>query len=374
MSHSTAPVRRRDISRRAVTVAAGTLPVAMLLAACGSSSDTSAAPSDTSSPGASAKLSGSVVFADFGGPTHDRRSIVFLEPFTKDSGVKVVSADLADAMMATMLDGGIGDYDIIQASVGDIYNHKVNLVELPATRGIDNVLPADVQPYALGTFGVADAQGWLTKTFPDGGPASWADFWDFTKFPGKRAIPGLALSVDYMFEAALMADGVKPADLYPLDLKRAVKKLGQLKGHVVFYTEYPDIQQLLASGTASIAFGPTGFYAALNRAGAKTSITWNQALLEQNVFVIPKGAPHKVNAIALADYFGDPKKQAAFAQLSNYSPGNKAALALIPAKTLANLATSPENEHKVIQVDVKSRAASHDAMVAKYGAWLATVK
>ena len=36
----------------------------------------------------------------------------------------------------------------------------------------------------------SEAQGWLTKTFPSGGPTSWADFWDFTKFPGKRAIPG----------------------------------------------------------------------------------------------------------------------------------------------------------------------------------------
>jgi putative spermidine/putrescine transport system substrate-binding protein len=221
---------------------------------------------------------------------------------------------------------------------------------------------------------VGDAQGWLTKTFPDGGPASWADFWDFTKFPGKRAIPGVAASFDYMFEAALMADGVKPADLYPLDLDRATKKLDELKGHVVFYTEYPQMQQLLASGSASIEFGPTGQYAALNRAGVPTSINWNQALLAQNVFVIPKGAPNQANAIALADYFSDPKKQAAFAELTNYSPGDKAALALIPAKTLANLPSSPANVGKVIQVDVKSRATDYDAMLAKYGAWLATAK
>jgi putative spermidine/putrescine transport system substrate-binding protein len=368
MSYSATGIRRRGISHRNVAFAAGALPVVMLLAACGSSSSTA------SSPSASAKPSGSVVFADFGGPTHDRRSIVFLEPFTKDTGITVTSATIADAMMGKMLDGGAGDYDVIQASVGDIYNHKADLVELPATDRVDNVLPADVQRYAMGTFGVADAQGWLSKTFTNGGPTSWPDFWNFTKFPGKRAIPADALSFDYMFEAALMADGVKPTDLYPLDLNRAVKKLNQLKGHVVFYAEYPEIQQLLASGKAAIAFGPTGFYAALNRAGAPTSVNWNQALLEQNVFVIPKGAPHRANAIALADYFGDPKKQATFAQLSNYSPGDKAALALIPAKTLANLPTSPGNAGRVIVANVKARASAHDAMAAKYGAWLATVK
>ena len=43
------------------------------------------------------------------------------------------------------------------------------------------------------------------------GPQTWADFWDTKKFPGKR---GLRKGARYNLEFALMADGVKPADVY----------------------------------------------------------------------------------------------------------------------------------------------------------------
>jgi len=372
MSHVIATGSRRTLPRRAVLSTVATFSAALLLAACGGSSSDSAASSDPSST--AAKLSGSVVWADFGGPTHERRAKVFLDPFAESTGVKVTSATIADAVQARMFDGGSGDYDLIQASVSDIYIHKSNFVELPASNKGNDALPADAQRYALGSFGVGEAQGWLTKTFPNGGPTSWVDFWDFTKFPGKRAIPGTAASFDYMFEAALMADGVAPADLYPMDLDRAVKKLDQLKGHVVFYTQYPQMQQLLASGSASIAFGPTGQYAALNAAGSPTTVNWNQGLLAWNTFVIPKGSTNQANAIALADYFLDPKKQAAFAELTNYAPGNADALQYIPATTLANLPTAPANKDKVIVADVKARALDYDQSLAKYGAWLATAQ
>ena len=50
-------------------------------------------------------------------------------------------------------------------------------------------------------------------------PAGWADYFDTTKFPGKRG--AWDYSEGGMFEFALMADGVAPKDLYPLDLARA---------------------------------------------------------------------------------------------------------------------------------------------------------
>ncbi|MFI5953286.1 extracellular solute-binding protein [Cryptosporangium sp. NPDC051539] len=356
-----------SLSRRQLLVAATAAASALALAACGSSSSSTASSSDSG-------LSGTVVWADYGGPTHKSRDKVFLTPFQKETGVKVTSTTIADAVLARMLSGGTGDYDVVQAGVYDIYNHKDDLVALPSGTGTNDVLPADIRQYALGTFGVGQAQGYLPATFPDGGPQSWADFWDFTKFPGKRAIPGVPASFDYMFEAALLADGVAPDKLYPMDLTRAVKKLDQLKGHVVFYTEYPQVQQLLASKSASIAFSPTGQYAGLRAAGTDVSVTWNQALLAWNVFVIPKGAKNQKNAIALAKDFTDPKKQAAFAELTNYAPGNQDALQYVPEKTMANLPTAEANQGKVIDVDDVARAKQYDDCLKAYGDWLAAAK
>ena len=52
-------------------------------------------------------------------------------------------------------------------------------------------------------------------------PKTWADFWNVKDFPGKRGLPGYSQGV---YEAALLADGVAPDKLYPLDLDRAERE------------------------------------------------------------------------------------------------------------------------------------------------------
>src|SRR6185312_1519621 len=49
-------------------------------------------------------------------------------------------------------------------------------------------------------------------------PNSWADFWNVEKFPGRRALR--RTQPLQMIEAALLADGVKESEFYPVDLDR----------------------------------------------------------------------------------------------------------------------------------------------------------
>ena len=60
-------------------------------------------------------------------------------------------------------------------------------------------------------------------------PLSWADFWNVKDFPGKRALPDYA---SYALPLALLADGVKPENLYPLDVDRAFASLQKIKGSI----------------------------------------------------------------------------------------------------------------------------------------------
>ena len=67
--------------------------------------------------------------------------------------------------------------------------------------------------------------------FPNGGPQTWADFWDVKKFPGQRA---LRKAPKTTLEFALMADGVPAEDVYKVlgtkdGVDRAFKKLDQLQ-------------------------------------------------------------------------------------------------------------------------------------------------
>jgi len=57
-------------------------------------------------------------------------------------------------------------------------------------------------------------------------PTAGPIFWDVKKFPGRRALRNHRSP---RWEAALMADGVAPDKLYPLDVDRAFKKLEEIQ-------------------------------------------------------------------------------------------------------------------------------------------------
>ena len=57
--------------------------------------------------------------------------------------------------------------------------------------------------------------------FPNGGPRSWADFWDVENFPGTRSLCSSDAPRSMIF--ALLADGVPHHQLYPLHIDRAFR-------------------------------------------------------------------------------------------------------------------------------------------------------
>jgi putative spermidine/putrescine transport system substrate-binding protein len=359
------PRHPRPRHRPGARLAALATATALLLSACGGGSGGG----DEDSSSAEGGLSGRIIWADFGGPTNEARYKTYFDAFTKDTGVEVVSEVEADAVAATMLDGGKGDYDAMHVGLDQVYAAKDNISPLAKGVARDENLPEDIRDYAFGTFFVGHAQGYLTSTFPDGGPQTWADFWDTDKFPGKRAWPGSPGSYDSACEIALLADGVAPDALYPLDFDHCSKKLDELRDDMVFYTSYPEIQQLLTSGTAAVAMGPSGQYAALKAAGQDVTVSYEQAVVSPNVMTIPAEAPNKENINALANFMNDPQLQADFAKITGYGPGNPAAFDLMDDETKAKVVNSPDHTNVVFQ-DSKVRAEQTDDLLAWYTEWL----
>ncbi|MBA2697365.1 MAG: extracellular solute-binding protein [Nocardioidaceae bacterium] len=58
-------------------------------------------------------------------------------------------------------------------------------------------------------------------------PATWVDFFDTKKFPGKRTFPKSIYAGTA--EIALMADGASRDDLYLIDFDRAFAKLDETR-------------------------------------------------------------------------------------------------------------------------------------------------
>ena len=84
------------------------------------------------------------------------------------------------------------------------------------------VLPPGVaKPHYLASDVAAYVMAWNTKLVSaDAAPRSWKEFWDVARLPGKR---GLWKRAPQTLEVALMADGVEPRNLYPLDVDRAFR-------------------------------------------------------------------------------------------------------------------------------------------------------
>jgi putative spermidine/putrescine transport system substrate-binding protein len=351
--------------RRAASATLALGGAIVLLAGCAGSAEPAA-----SSSGDAPALSGDIIWADYGGPTNESRQIAYFDGFLEETGVEVISTSIEDAIYMSMLDGDPGDYDLFQVSSAEVLQSTDNLHELPEDVQGD-LLPENVRPYYVGGFVFGEAQGWLTDTFPDGGPQDWADFFDVDAFPGKRAWPGAPGSFDASYEIALLADGVEPDDLYPLDIERAEAKLDSIREDLVFYQSYPEVQQLLTSGSAAIAVSVTGQFTALQNAGEDVTIQWNQAFAVPSGFAVPADVRNPAEVEALAAWINDPENQAVFTERTGYGPVNSEVFDYLDEDVAAALVNSPEHADEVLYWDNEWRGENYELLLNSYTAWLA---
>src|SRR5262249_16257094 len=90
----------------------------------------------------------------------------------------------------------------------------------------DDLLPAAIHKYGVGevVYGAGLVYATNSKVTKQNHPRNWVDFWDVKKFPGPRTMPDPSYQIGPI-EPALIADGVDPAKLYPLDIDRAFRSL-----------------------------------------------------------------------------------------------------------------------------------------------------
>lgn len=345
--------RRQFLGR--VGLGLGALAMPGLLAACGSedaaTTATTAAAAGASAESAEIKAlldavkSKRLVVAGFGGTTQDIRTEVFLDPFAERTGVRVLQPVVEGTLGDDMLLGKIpAKWDLAHSSnwmaLYAAKNGKKPLVEVPPGVPREDLVAEAIRPYSVQTFITAYVAGSLAGTFDQ--ELSWADFYDTKKFPGKRIVPGPGY-YEGVAEPALLADGVSPDDLYPLDLERAAAKISSIWDDLVFYDSYPQIQQYLTSKTGAIASGPNGIIQGLQNKGVDMKVHWAaNPITAQNCFFINPGAPNMDAALAYAGWVTDPERQAAFATKTHYGPGFQAVFDALPADVQAGLPTNPK--------------------------------
>lgn len=174
-------------------------------------------------------------------------------------------------------------------------------------------------------------------------PQSWADFWDVRRWPGKRTM--WSRNILGICEAALMADGVAPAALYPMDVDRAMRKLREIKPHLIGWQSGANSQDLLRSG--EVVMGNVWNTRAMllhRETNGRIDWTWNQGILAPGVWVVPKGNPAgRAAAMRFIASTQDPARQVTLLRLMGQGPANPAATPLVPAELARFNPSSAEN-------------------------------
>jgi len=322
--------RRRFVSAAAATAAALALP---------------------GTARAQKKFNGSkVVFASWGGSYQDAQKQAFCEPFASATGASVVQDGPVNyGKLRAMLESGKPNWDVVDVTIDFLYSGAAdNLFEKIDTGVVDvkRINPKYVHADGIGDIVWSYNLGYNKAAYKDGKyPASWADLFDLQKFPGRRMLRD---RVAPMLEIALLADGVAPDKLYPLDVERAFKKLDTIKKQSIFWTTNSQSQQLMVDGEVNLGVIINGrAYDAVNK-GANIGLEWNQHIQSVDYLIVPKNAPNRDVAMALINQMTTAEAQAKVANLMALAPTNPEAFKLIDEKVKPWLTTNPEYASKGI--------------------------
>jgi putative spermidine/putrescine transport system substrate-binding protein len=305
---------------------------------------------------------GELVINSFGGAWGQAIQLGLIDSFQRETGIKVTLLSTWDIgkSQAAIDSGNAPPEDILDTDLSVAFTLDRDQYLAPIDYSVGDPAVIDKIPAALrvgyavgwGHFGIGLCYD--KQAFPDGGPqpASWRDFWDVAKFPGARSMVDWAQAGDPMPEFGLLADGLDPATLYPLDLDRAFRKLDEIKANVPTWPASPSLQgpQLLDHQVSMAACYTHRIQKLIDGGATSIGISYEQARLESEAFVVWKNAPNKANAMRFLAYILNPGPQAAWAQIGNTSPVNPDAFDLIPTDLQEKLAEAPSHQ-SVFQKD-----------------------
>ena len=333
-----------------------------------------------------------VVVMSWGGAYGESQVEAYNKPFTAETGIKttMVDADNPATPIKAMVEAGNVTVDVADVELSDAVRmcdegllEVIDHAALPA--GIDGSAATDdfVDGALTSECAVANIV-WSTVVAFDSskvtGLATIADFFDTTKFPGKR---GLRKGAKANLEMALMADGVPAAEVYsvlstPEGVDRAFAKLDSIKADVVWWEAGAQPPQLLADGEVSMTTAYNGrIFAAAVGEGKPFDIIWDGQIMDFDLFVVPKGAPNKDAAMQYIAYATDSQRLADQAKYISYGPARKSSAPLVgmykdgKTEMAPHMPTSPDALKNALVNDFAFWADRDTELNEKFNAWLA---
>lgn len=317
-----------------------------------------------------------ITVVSFGRANQAAMETAYIKTFGKRTGVTVnnVTYDGQTDELKAMVKAGKPIWDVIQV--------ETRTLDLGCREGLfekldhgrlddkDDSVGGATSECGSGIFAWSQAFAYNADKVT-GTPASWADFWDVKKFPGKR---GLRRSAKYTLEFALLADGVAPADLYKVlstkeGVDRAFRKLDQIRPDTIWWEAAPQPAVFLAAGRMVMSSAYTFWIGAEQKRGKNFRIVWNGSLYDFDSWAIPKGSPHLADAYKFIAFSHKPENQKVFSQELAYGPANRKALPLLEPRLAGTLPTAEANLKGALAIDIPFWVRNGAQLEKRFAAW-----
>ncbi|WP_291038959.1 extracellular solute-binding protein [Herbiconiux sp.] len=355
---------------RTISTALSLVAVAGLLAAC--SSTPAAGGGSSSEPAADAATT--ITFVGYGGGGQDAQIEAWQTPYTEaHPNVTFVNTSPPDvAQVKAQVDSGSVQWDVVATAPYAAQQNCDTLFEPLDLSAIDqtDLVEGTVGECYLGNWINATPIAYRTDAFPEGeGPKTVEDFFDTEKFPGQRGIVNNLQNG--ILEYPLLADGVAADDLYPLDVDRALEKLGEIRDDTTFAPNVGALQQAVEAGQVDTFLLPDSRLVPLMQNGLDITVVWDETVASLNAFAIPKGAPHKDAAVEFISSVVEPEQVAKISELLGVAPVNTAAKPELDEFTEKVEVYGPANTGGTVLQDIDWYAENFNDVSNKLTTWLA---
>ncbi|MBS3978530.1 MAG: polyamine ABC transporter substrate-binding protein [Rhodobacteraceae bacterium] len=347
----------------------------------------------TALAGFAAAAQAEVTVMSWGGSYGAAQTEGHLKPFTAATGIptRMVDSENPATPIKAMVEANNVTVDVASLEYADAIRLcdegvlvPIDIAILPpgadGTPAVDDFLPGAITDCGVSTDIWSTVFAYDTTKFPDGGPTTAADFFDLEKFPGKR---GLRRGAKAVLEFALMGDGVPASEVYdvlgtPEGIDRAFAKLDTIKSEVVWWEAGAQAPQILADGEVVMTTAYNGrIFSAQIAEGKPFQIVWDGQIYENEMYVIPKGAPNLEEAKQFIAYATSTEGLRQQAQWISYGPARKSALIepLIfndgKTEMAPHLPTYPDNMKNALESDWEFWVDRDAELNERFNAWLA---
>lgn len=314
-----------------------------------------------------------LVFVGFGGSYQDGQTKAYIQPFEKETGIKVIQTTGVDlAKLRVQVQSKNVEWDIVSFPDRLLYTAINEGLFAPLDYKVidkSDIMPDVVTPYSVGHVSFAMQMTYSKSFYKSGGqPKNWKDFWNTAAIPGKR---GLYNAPTFILEFALLADGVSRDKLYPLNVDRAFRSLDKIKDKVVWWDQFPQAGVMLQSGSMDVTGWTRGASVAYFDK-QPVGLSFDDFIYLFESWTVPKGAPNYDAAMRFIDFAIKPERQAALTKFVTQGPTNVKAWALVDPQVKELLPTDPANINRGARLDTSWWSKNLDHTTEQWNEWRLT--